>query len=513
MAEIKNVIRASVHWHVKGVNATNGANDMLRGLPEELRCLFAQLRVNAANLSWIHPLNDWHAMGEADEPTRALIEKLVADARNKIVTRLPNGKDLIQVPNDDEYVFFRLKGDGEPQILFTGWGFKNSLLPNPTSGQITDDNNPLQEVRIGFSIEGTLCPCRQFLIFLAGVNAKDGITSSEGLYHVGPLKIGTTINVKDINTDKTFSYVVTQGTTDYVGDITEEVIVEVVLLRDDVLALTNERVTIEYRGDVRTFESQAGQPVVDRFILWDTEEMKVSAMGEEQSKNLTRGENIFTFNVHTPLAMVKVRVCMKHADETPCVAETVELLYGGQKHQLVTNDSGEIWLTMPYDQGQVCTVTTSIGAEQRELSATQEELFLFQETLPPPKFDYNIKFIDQNESPYSGARVVLTQGDMQWPITLDDNGCTVLPNGSFVVGRGIDVVIHQPSARIDNIQFELEQDEYEYVIQTEPKAKPAWWILWLLLFIMLMAVICILVYFVTDHACAMADPIVWPLLN
>ena len=84
---------------------------------------------------------------------RAQIDQKVADSRQRIVHHLAQkgaqaqalGESLVKIPNDEDYVFFRHDEAQGLQILFTGWGFENSLTPTSPKVVLTPGKKPQRQ--------------------------------------------------------------------------------------------------------------------------------------------------------------------------------------------------------------------------------------------------------------------------------------------------------------------------------------------------------------------------------
>lgn len=391
MALIKQINTSAVHWRIKGSNATNQANEMIDHfmLPDDLRVLFASLRVNGSNYEWHHPDAGWQPAGQADGEVRAQIDQKVADSRTRIVHHLGQkgaqvqtlGESLVKIPNDEDYVFFRYDEVQGLQILFVGWGFENSLTPKPGPVHIPSGRKP-QNVRLGFSIDGIVQPGRQFTFAVGNMQQQTRTTGPDGYFTLGELNVGTPLQVTDSKTKKNFALEVMEGQEDYVNDVTQQAKVQVKLQRDHAPVQTVENVVISYHGQSQTLQAEPGQSVEVTFTLWEGEEATVSALGESEPRVLQPGNNLFAFDVVTPPARVKVR--MVHADGTPYVGASVQLIYDTEQRKLVTDSFGEATISLPYRQGVSCVVITGLGTQQQELNAGFEQMFDFREVREEP---------------------------------------------------------------------------------------------------------------------------------
>ena len=442
MALIKQINSNAVHWRIKGNNSTSTANEMIAHfqLPADLRSLFASLRVNGRNYEWHHADTGWQPAGQADEAVRGLIDQKVADSRKRIVHHLAQkgaqaqafGESLVKIPNDEDYVFFRHDEAQGLQILFTGWGFENSLTPTSPKVVITPEKKP-QNVKLGFSIDGQMQPGRQFTLAAGNRPQLTQTTGSDGYFTVGELNAGTSLQVVDLKTGMSFALEVMAGQENYVSDVTQQAKVQVMLQRDHAPVQTVENVVVSYHGQSQTLQAEPGQSVAATFTWWEGEQATVSALGESETRVLQIGTNLFTFDVVTPPARVKVH--MVHADGTPYVGESVQLIYATEQRTLVTDSLGEATLSLPYRQGISCVVITGLGTQQQELKAGFEQVFDFREVREEPlTAPVVVRLLQADGQPMAGQNGTADYDGAQHTFTTNAQGEArfVLP---YVEGR------------------------------------------------------------------------------
>lgn len=442
MALIKQIDSSAVHWRIRGNNPTNLANEMIDQfkLPADLRVLFATLRVNGRNYEWNHADAGWQPAGQADEAVRAQIDQKVADSRQRIVHHLAQkgaqaqalGESLVKIPNDEDYVFFRHDEAQGLQILFTGWGFENSLTPTSPKVVLTPGKKP-QNVKLGFSIDGQMQPGRQFTLAAGNRPQQTLTTGPDGYYTLGQLNAGTPLQVVDLKTGMSFALEVMAGQENYVSDVTQQAKVQVMLQRDHAPVQTVENVVVSYHGQSQTLQAEPGQSVAVTFTWWEGEQATVSALGESETRVLQIGTNLFTFDVVTPPARVKVH--MVHADGTPYVGESVQLIYATEQRTLVTDSLGEATLSLPYRQGISCVVITGLGTQQQELKAGFEQVFDFREVREEPlTAPVVVRLLQADGQPMAGQNGTADYDGAQHTFTTNAQGEArfVLP---YVEGR------------------------------------------------------------------------------
>ena len=133
--EIKNVKVTEIHWSI-GWNASGEANKRLKDKLGDTSKYFAQLKVGNATYNWlVDGVGQWRPMGAAPDSEKAAIMEKAEEIRRDVFDKLADDVNLAtkicQVPNYEEYIFYKENADGALDVIITGWGFHNFKKAGP----------------------------------------------------------------------------------------------------------------------------------------------------------------------------------------------------------------------------------------------------------------------------------------------------------------------------------------------------------------------------------------------
>ena len=181
--EIKNVRVNEIHWSI-GWNASQEANKRLKDKIGETSKYFAQLKVGNATYNWmVDTVGKWRPMGMAPDSDKAVIMEKAEQIRQEVFAKLPGDDSLAtkicQVPNYDEYIFYKDNADGTLDVVITGWGFHNFKKAGPFIE--TWPPRPVKHTTtIAFIVNGERQPQRSFSIVTPKMQKPD-ITDGQGI--------------------------------------------------------------------------------------------------------------------------------------------------------------------------------------------------------------------------------------------------------------------------------------------------------------------------------------------
>lgn len=225
--DIKKVATSEIHWSI-GWNASQQANNRLREVLGDTSKYFALLKVGNATYNWVvDTAAQWLPMGMAPDSEKALIMERTEAIKQEVYAKLQADDNLAgkicQVPNYDEYIFYRHTADGAIDVVITGWGFHNFKKAGPFK-DTWPPRPQMFQTSIAFVANGVRQPNRPFRILTPHM-AKPDTTNEEGLRSFREYP-GAALSVIDDATGRRFDFVTTNADTLLEFDVTEVPIVE-----------------------------------------------------------------------------------------------------------------------------------------------------------------------------------------------------------------------------------------------------------------------------------------------
>ena len=257
--------------------------------------LFTERKPGHEYLQWVLPGEGWTALSEGDpimsgEVRRELVrrEKLVAD---KFGSNTAMAQRVLTVP-DDDYVFYKADGNGLIDIKLTAWGYRYPERVLGSEARATVEQ-PVKTVNVAlkFVYDGQAMPEKTFRL-----NDFSRKADADGMFHIGELPVGYTF---DVSVDKlpTRHFEIEDGSDTLVIDCTVFTRVEIDVHLNGT-AFAGQNVGISYGKHETQLTTDATGHISAALPLGrNGEQCRVSIESEFQSKPLTEGSNIFTFNL------------------------------------------------------------------------------------------------------------------------------------------------------------------------------------------------------------------------
>ena len=215
-------------------------------------------------------------------------------------------------------------------------------------------------------------------------------------------------------------------------------------------------------------------------------ECKVSTPEYESQSKLLHVEDLNTFDFDkttthetdsfTPYILVK-------RENGEIVADyPISVEYDGSKNDYISDGNGIIKLP-ELEVGKTIIVTDGNDAENRTeylLKKEEEEyVFIIPDEIEDESKDIKVMFRDMKGTPIVCNNVTFHQeGKPELSFQLDENGDAYIKEGTFDINKTIHASINgwTNKEQYSPIPFELEKDEYEYLLQEkEPQYKSTWW--------------------------------------
>lgn len=418
--KVKEATQREVHWRLKW-NAGEQANMRLRQTLGDLSTNFAQLDAgNNGKFLWSKPGNNWTSLSDASPEVQEKMRRqwltLQHEVRQKLDAKPDLAENILSIPNEG-YLFYAPQADGDLSLLVTGWGFMNYRRAEHSVIIEQRERNTMQEVTIRLLRDDE--PVANDEIQLNTPNAVNTfMTDAEGQVHLpSKVRVGDTLHLRHPATLCEQQFVVVEGQTDYVWDVTQHVGLMV-------------RATMD------------GKPLSDV-------PLKVSYHGRDYSLRLDGTGK--TMQTDVPF----------HVGDICAVTLGDETL----ERELMLGESNlfEFALTTPVQAPPVPPVDGVMDDVEEDLPPA-----------PPEVKTFSLTIFDEQGRPFIGMPIVLSQMGRQYPAQLDNEGCTVFKRPDFLEGQPISVQMQNPARPMPEVSFTLEPGEDDYVLQ-EKVDKPNPW--------------------------------------
>ena len=497
--EIKNVRVNEIHWSI-GWNASQEANKRLKDKIGETSKYFAQLKVGNATYNWIvDTIGKWRPMGMAPDSDKALIMEKAEEIRQEVFDKLPGDDALAtkicQVPNYEEYIFYKDNGDDTIDVVITGWGFHNFKKAGPFIE--TWPPRPIRHTTtIAFVVDGERQPQRPFSIVTPKMQKPD-VTDEQGVRSYKEYA-GLNMTVIDDATQRQFSFTTEDKDQELEFDVTTKtsVIVRATL---DGEPINDETVGFDYNGQHYDVQLVNGEATLSDLSFKSDVSCKATLRGEERSEPLSgNAATIITFDFNTPPPVIdKCSITvMATLDGNPIAGETVSVDYAGQHYDLTLDDEGKATISDIVCTGDTCY--TSFRDTEHSITPEKDKENIINFELKEPVKEpviATISVVDAQGQPMKNAQFRLQQGEKFLEGQLDEQGAAQFVMDTFAIDQPLQAHITTEDQRqIDPIEFTLEAEEKEYVLQ-ENAPKSGGSIVGFLVFLLILAALAALVIF------------------
>lgn len=236
-------------------------------------------------------------------------------------------------------------------------------------------------------------------------------------------------------------------------------------------------------------------------------ECVVNVGDNSQSRVLTCDIEQFEFDLGVEPS--KPHIIVKDANDTPMPSYPISVEYDGTTKEYLTDDRGVVELSnvMPnmtmiiidgMDETNRCTYMILPDKEEYVFTVYNNDCI-------------NVTVIDRNYNPVRGGELQLAQGEKSRVFTLDADGSCRFGVDEFVFGETISALMSYSNKQsLGGVDFELVEEERDYVLQ-ELKPESIWWKIMLeVLFILaLLALIFVIGFFMSDWINLLKDSGIW----
>ena len=329
--EIKNVRVNEIHWSI-GWNASQEANKRLKDKIGETSKYFAQLKVGNATYNWIvDTVGKWRPMGMAPDSDKSLIMEKADEIRQEVFAKLSSDENLAmkicQVPNYEEYIFYKDNDDGTIDVVITGWGFHNFKKAGPFI-ETWPPRPVMHNTTIAFIVNGERQPQRPFSVVTPKMQKPD-VTDEQGV-RIFKEYAGLNITLIDDATQRQFTFTTEDHDTELEFDITPKTSITVRATLDGE-PLSGETVGIDYDGHHYDVELTNGEATVSDLLLKSDASCKATLRGEERIEPVSGdAPNVITFEFITPPPVVEEPVKEEEPVQEPVIATLTVLNAQGQ---------------------------------------------------------------------------------------------------------------------------------------------------------------------------------------
>lgn len=499
MPNILKVTKEEISWQLSGssINAGPQANARIKEYLGDDARFFAPMTATTTGYTWTSQESGWMPLASASGIQRDMVEAELVNLRNRIQQKLSSrpklAGEVLSLPSDDgKYVFF-MEGNEGIRLLLAGWGFSNARRKVVIPDKNKKDIKSISSARVGFTINGELQPSHRFHITTLGGSAKECFTDADGFYHLGEQKANTKVNLIDSDSEKAISFVIEEGKSDYVFDITRNSKIRVIVSCDETL-LENAEITIGYHGNSHTYTTNSLGEVNITLPFFNGEIIEASANGINKRTICQYPETEIQIQLPKPKEEKKsdnddiiteppvkesrnVSIKCINQEGNPRYDYPVIVKIGEQTYEYLSDKEGFVRLS-PQNVGTEIKVTDGFEDSNSVRHVVDDldniiELIVPEEVATVP--DNTLKMIGIDGKLLANKKVILKQGNKTIILYLDGEGTTRFKDGEFERNIEMTAQILSKDNEHDPIPFTLDDDEYDYVIQESEATKKPWW--------------------------------------
>lgn len=468
--EIKNVRVNEIHWSI-GWNASQEANKRLKDKIGETSKYFAQLKVGNATYNWIvDTVGKWRPMGMAPDSDKGAIMEKTEEIRQEVFDKLSGDDSLAtkicQVPNYEEYIFYKDNADGTIDVVITGWGFHNFKKSGPFV-ETWPPRPVMHNTTISFVIDGERQPQRTFSVVTPKMQKPD-VTDDLGVRTYREYA-GVNITVIDDATQKQFSFTTEDKDTELEFDITKKTAV-IIRATMDGESIMNETVSVDYDGKHYDVSLINGEGKLTDLSFKEGISCVATMRGEQRSEPLSAdADTVISFDFTTPPPVVEKCdiTVVATLDGNPLAGETISIDYAGQHYDLTLDNAGKATICDIVCTGDVCHASMRDTEHSITPERDKDNIISF-ELLTPAKEPImaTISVLNAQGQPMKNANFRLVQGEQVQEGVLDEQGTAQFVMDNYTVEQPLQAHITTEDQRqIEPIEFTLEDEEKEYVLQ------------------------------------------------
>lgn len=481
--KIKEAALKEIHWLLSW-NEGQQANDRIREkLGDSLSQNFARVNVGGNAHVWTVNINGkWIPLTNAQPTEEMLVRQRWDEIKQEVRTKLSAEPDLAEkiltIPNE-EYVFYQIDAAGQVKVLITGWGSTNHKKPIIGNQRVEVEDKGAHPVSIAFTIDDEKVPNRNFFIVTSLKNVPH-TTDANGDYALGKINADTTIEFIDEPTGKRFNILTDRSTPEYTFDITERINVRIEASHDNE-PISGEEASIDYHGRTYKVMLEAGQAAMG-LALYPGEVCTARFRGAMQQQQLNPAGHTFRFDSNTPPPEpepepepkpepeVNIKPHLLIQGDKGFIGKEypISVEYEGKRTDYISNQDGivelpemtcghEMKVTDGYNPGNITTYT--LDKDQLE--------YIFHVPYEPVNDarDISIQAIGLNNLPIAKCGINFKQGEKERVNKLDERGFTYLAKDTFRPAVPMTALISKPERKFPPINFALDEDETEYVLQ------------------------------------------------
>lgn len=498
--KIKEVASNEIHWSIRRWNEGKQANDEMRRRLGDTARYFASCNIGHGYFQWnTNTIGQWQPLNEADPAQQELVAQRVEEIRQEVNAKMTDEPELaeqmLEVPTID-YYYFRELPTGGVDVVITGWGYRN-FKKDPPFRVKTPQKKAARPTTIAFAIEGQKQPCRPFTLRASWTSNPDQkVTGDDGLFTIQE-PVGTQLEVVDVTTGKRFNIQVSDTNTDIVFDVTDKTQLFVKAIQDG-LPVAGEPVSIDYGGrHYNLFLADDGTANISDISVIPGQQCVATMRGERRSIELGKdADNVISFEFQsTPPDIGHCSLAVEaFLDGQPLNGETVGIDYAGNHYDLpLVNGRATLADLLIVNPTDSCTASLRDAQQSAILAPDSENTIRFELQSPPVMA--RITVVDAKGQPMRGAQLHLQQLNVVNDSLLDQQGSTLFVKDSFSTAQPLTAqVITAQGRQTDPIEFTLEPQENDYLLQENAVKKRNIWVEILLFLLMLIILALLLIY-------------------
>lgn len=445
----------------KDVKSSEQLNNLFKDILTDDENIFASIDFGSGCYVWTLPSGyHWHKLSEATDETavRNILSEKKSLIRRKLGGILDSGQldAVFSVPSDD-FIFYSEDESGRINVCLVAWDYQLPAKADVAGGGFKRPVPPSrQDVRLIFKAAGNPVSRYKCLMKTVSNSIKEIEADENGCLELKGLSLGYNCIVKSADKKRDFSFVVEEGKNQYVYDVTDELLIEVKVLKDgkDGIGVP---VTVTYQGEDTDVMTDA-YGIAEIKAIWYPEADVIARVEDQVASVKTEyPKTSLKLELYTPMATVSV---VRRRNGRPLSDDEVIISVNGISSQVKRTDrDGTVLLNLPFHDNAELTVEAAGTIKSQKME--MENNFLFEDELPE-SFSPVLIVVDTNGENVADYSVIVEISGQSKEYTTDLRGRVILPETNDRQEMIVTDLSNPSSVRTYQLDHNI--PEYEFVV-------------------------------------------------
>lgn len=445
----------------KEVKSSEQLNNLFKEILTDDENIFASIDFGSGCYVWTLPSGyQWHKLSEAadEDGVRNILSEKKSIIRRKLGQVLDSAQldSVLSVPSDD-FIFYSKDESGRINVCLVAWDYQL-----PSKAEVAEGGfkipvpPPRQDVRLIFKAADKPVPHYKCLMKTVSDSVAEKEADENGCLDLKGLCLGYNCSLKSLDKKRDFSFVVEDGKNLYVCDVTDELLIEVKVVKDgkDGIGIP---VTVTYQGTDSEVVTDAYGVAEIKVTYYPDADVIVRVEEQVASVNTEYPKTRVEFELHTPMATISV---VRRRNGRPLVGDDVIIAVAGISSQVKRTDrEGKVLLKLPFCPNAELSVEAAGMVKSRMME--MENNFMFEDELPE-SFSPVLIVMDTNGEPVPDYSVSVEVSGQSKEYVTDSRGRVMLPEVNDRQEMKVTDLSNPSSVRTYQLDHNI--PEYEFVI-------------------------------------------------